>query len=93
LRWASCLIRRIFGRQARAVEYRKDDDQRDSVGRGELGEFGAFRDPAETLGGGNGNGGFHGFFGVKLELDFHCQGAMGGTKNNNTKNEEEQYWW
>jgi hypothetical protein len=82
-----------LGGRARAVEYRNDDDQRDSIGRGELGKFRAFRDPAETVGGGNGNGGLRSFFGVKLELDFHCWGAMGGTEDDNTKYEEEQYWW
>ena len=40
----------------------------------------SFRDPAETVGGGDDNGGLCGFFGVKLELDFHCRGAMGAPK-------------
>jgi hypothetical protein len=31
------------------------------------------------------------FFGVNLELDFHCRAAMGGTEDDNTKYEEEQY--
>ncbi len=58
----------------RAVEYRNDDDQHDSVGSSKLEDFGAFRDPAEPVSGGDGNGGLRGFFGVKLELDFHCHG-------------------
>ena len=41
--------------------------------------------------GGNGNGGLCGFFGVSLELDFRCRGAMGGTEDNKPKYEEEQY--
>jgi hypothetical protein len=57
------------------------------------GNLGGFRDPAEPVSGGDGNGSLHGFFGVKLKLDFHCRGAMEGTEDNNSKYEEEQYWW
>ena len=75
----------------RAKEYCNNDDQRKCVGSSKLGEFGAFRDPAEPISSGDGNGGLHGFFGVKLELDFHCRAAMGGTEDNTSKYEEEQY--
>ena len=64
--------------RARAVEDRDDDNQRDSVGSGELGEFGALRDSAESVGSGDGNGGLRGFFSIKLELDFHCRGQWEG---------------
>jgi hypothetical protein len=39
----------------------------------------------------DGHDGLHGFFSVKLELDFHCRAAMGGSKDDKTKYEEEQY--
>jgi len=64
--------------RARAVEDRDDDNQRDSVGSGELGEFGALRDSAESVGSGDGNGGLRSFFRIKLELDFHCRGQWEG---------------
>ena len=61
-----------------AVKDRDDDDQRECVGSGELGEIGAFRDSAESVGSGDGNGGLRGFFSIKLELDFHCRGRWVG---------------
>jgi hypothetical protein len=39
----------------------------------------------------DGHGGLRCFFGVKLELDFHCPAAVGGTNTNLSKYEEEQY--
>jgi hypothetical protein len=38
----------FLGDQARAVEYRDDDDQRKGIGSGKLGEFGALGDTAKT---------------------------------------------
>ena len=64
----------FFRGRARAVEDRDDDNQRESVGSGELGEFGALRDSAESVGSGDGNGGLCGFVRIKLKLDFHCRG-------------------
>ena len=68
----------FFGGRARAVKDRDDDDQRECVGSGELGEIGAFRDSAESVSSSDGNGGLRGFFRIKLELDFHCRGRWGG---------------
>ena len=52
----------FFGGRARAVKDRDDDDQRECVGSGELGEIGAFRDSAESVRRSDGNGGLRGFF-------------------------------
>ncbi len=80
-----------MGGRARAVEYRDDDDEHDSVGCSELGEIGGFRDPAETVGGGNGNGGLCSFSVSSLSLISIAGEAMGVTEDNNSKYEEEQY--
>ncbi len=44
---------------------------------------GAFRDPAEPVRSGNGNGGLRGYQGIKLELDFHCRGRWEGRLRQN----------
>jgi hypothetical protein len=51
----------FFGSRARAVEDRDDDNQRECVGSGKLGDFGAFREPAEPVRSGDGNGGLRGY--------------------------------
>ena len=56
-----------------ALEYCNYDNQGNCIGGGELGEIGAFRDSAESVSSGDGNGGLRGFFCIKLELDFHCR--------------------
>jgi hypothetical protein len=81
----------FLGDQAGSVDDRDDDDEGKGVGSSELVGFGAFRDKAEPVCSCDGHGGLCVFFGVKLELDFHCRTAMGGTKDDNTKYEEEQY--
>ena len=45
--------------------------------------FGAFGDTAEPVRHSDGHSGLGGFFGVKLELDFHCRAVMGVTENDN----------
>jgi hypothetical protein len=77
--------------QAGSVDDCDDDDDGKGVASSELVGFGAFRDIAEPIRSCDGHSGLCGFFGVKLELDFHCRAAMGGTEDNNTKYEEEQY--
>jgi len=65
-----------LGGRAWAVEYRDDDDQREGVGSSELGELCGHGDTAESKRGCDGNGGFRGFFGIELELDFHRRGRL-----------------
>ena len=77
--------------RAGSVDDRDDDDEGKGVGSSKLVGFGAFGDTAEPVCSCNGHGGLRGFFGVKLELDFHCRAAMGGTEDDTTKYEEEQY--
>jgi hypothetical protein len=66
------------GGQASAVKDRDDDDQRESVSSGELGDFCAFQDAAESISRGDSNSGLCSFFCVKLKLGFHCRGQWGG---------------
>ena len=66
----------FVGGQVGAVEDRDDYDQRECVGSSELGEFGGFGDAGKSVSAGDGHGGFRGFFGVMLELDFHCWGEL-----------------
>ena len=77
--------------QVGSIDDCDDDDKGEGVGSSKLVGFGAFGDTAEPVCSCDGQSGLRGFFGVKLELDFYCRAAMGGTKNNNTKYEEEQY--
>jgi len=69
-------LRGFFGGWAGAVEDHNDNDQRECVGSSELGGFGGFGDAGESVSAGDCHGGFRGFFGVKLELDFHCRGEL-----------------
>ncbi len=62
--------------RAGAVEDRNDNDQSECTSSSELGGFGGFGDAGESVSAGNGNGGLHGFFGIKFELDFYCQGGQ-----------------
>jgi hypothetical protein len=66
----------LFGGWAWTVKYRNDDDQGKGVGSSELRELCGLGEAAESVRGCDGNGGFRSFFGVKLELDFHCQGQL-----------------
>ena len=59
-----------------AIEDRNDNDQSECISSGELGRFGGFGYAGESVSAGDGHGGFRGFFGVKLELDFHCRGEL-----------------
>ena len=68
-----------------------DYDERKGIGSGKLVGLGAFGDTAELVRSCDGYSSLCGFFGVKFELNFHCQAAMGGTKDNNSGYEEEQY--
>ncbi len=67
----------FFGDRAGSIEDCYNYNQRNGVGSGKLGGLGAFEDMAESVCGCNGNGGLQGFFGVKLELDFHCRRQWG----------------
>ncbi len=60
------------------VEDRDDDNQHKSVGSGELGRVGVYRDTAEDVCVSDGDCGTGGFVSIKLELDFHCRGRWGG---------------
>ncbi len=62
---------------------RNDDDEGEGVDSSKPIGFGAFGDTAEPVRRSDGHSGLGGFFGVKLELDFHCRGAMGVTENDN----------
>jgi len=66
----------FFGGRAGAVEDCFDNDQRECVGSGKLGGFGGFEDAGESVSAGDGHGGFRGFLGIKLELDFHCRDEL-----------------
>ena len=81
----------FLGDRAGSVDDCDNDNEGEGVGRSKLVGFGAFRDTTEPVCSCGGHGGLHGFFSVKLELDFHCRAAMGGTEDNNNKYEEEQY--
>jgi hypothetical protein len=59
--------------RASAVENRNDDDQSDSIGKGELGVLGAFGDSSESVGSRDCDCSSGGLVGIKFELDFHCQ--------------------
>ena len=76
------LLGGFFGGRAWAVEDRDDDGQGKGVGSSKLGELSGLGDTAESVRGCNGNGGFHGVFGVKLALDFHCQGRLDQRSDN-----------
>ena len=67
---------RFFGGRAGAVEDRNDNDQRECVSSSELGRFRGFGDACKSVRTGDGHNGFRGFFGVKLELNFHGQGEL-----------------
>ncbi len=69
--------------RAGSVDDRADDDEGKGVDSSKLVGFGAFGDTAEPVRHSNGHSGLGGFFGVKLELDFHCRAVMGVTKNDN----------
>ncbi len=69
--------------QAGSVDDRDDDDEGEGVDSSKPVGFGAFGDTAEPVCRSNGHSGLGGFFGVKLELDFHCRAAMGVTENDN----------
>ncbi len=79
------------GDQAGSIDDRDNDDEGEGIGSSKLVGFGAFGDTAEPVRSCDGHGGLHCFFGVKLELDFHCRAVMGGTEFNNSKYEEEHY--
>jgi hypothetical protein len=64
------------GGRAGAVKDCNDDDQSNGVGSGKLGRFAVFGDTAERVCGSDGDGGTDSLVGIKLELDFHCRGAM-----------------
>ena len=81
----------FWGDRAGSVDDCDDDNEGQGIGRRELVGFGAFGDRAEPVRSCDGHGGLRCYFGVKLELDFHCRAAMGGTNTNNSKYEEEQY--
>ncbi len=69
--------------RAGSVDDCDDDDKGNGVDSSKLVGFGAFGDTAEPVHRSDGHSGLGGFFGVKLELDFHCRAAMGVTKNDN----------
>ena len=69
--------------QAGSVDDCDDDDEGEGIDNRELVGFGAFGDMAEPVRRSDGHSGLGGFFGVKLELDFHCRAAMGVTENDN----------
>ncbi len=69
--------------RAGSVDDRDDDDEGEGVDSSKLVGFGAFGDTAEPIRHSDGHSGLGGFFGVKLELDFHCRAAMGVTENSN----------
>ena len=77
--------------RAGSVDDCNDQDEGEGLGNSKLVGFGAFEDMAEPVRSCDGHGGLCGFFYVKLELDFHCWAAMGGTEEDNTKYEEEPY--
>ncbi len=61
--------------QAGAVENCDDDDECKWVGSGKLGELGAWRDTAESMGGRDGDGSSGSFFGVNVKFDFNSRGT------------------
>ena len=66
----------FFRGRAGAIEDCDDNNQRECVGSGKLGELGGFGDSGESVSAGDCHGGFCGFFSVKLKLDFHCRGEL-----------------
>ncbi len=65
-----------MGGRAGAIKDHDDDDQSNGIGSGELWRFAVFRDTAERVSGGDGDGSSGSLVGTKLELDFHCRWAM-----------------